>query len=165
NLALMIPLPDLLSTTTPTSLPSASSTGSENNVCKYGCIPDSSTNSSSSIFNSCELNVLISCDRYIFLSSGFCPDSTTAPLFFKRSRTSSVKPAIICLVKSVLDNECQVFTIALVATPPNAFCFSITATDAPNLAARTAAKTPVQLPPKTQISTLLITGKCLFLSI
>ncbi len=77
---------------------------------------------------------------------------------FKRSITSTVRPAIICLTYSVSNKECQIFTNELVATPPNAFCFSTIATRAPKREALTAANTPVQLPPKTQISTSLITG-------
>jgi hypothetical protein len=46
-----------------------------------------------------------------------------------------------------------------VAVPPKLFCFSIRTTFAPNRAARIAANTPVQLPPKTQTSASAKTGK------
>jgi hypothetical protein len=50
------------------------------------------------------------------------------------------------------------FTREFVATPPKEFCFSIIATLPPSLEALIAAKTPVQLPPNTQISNSPITG-------
>jgi hypothetical protein len=62
-----------------------------------------------------------------------------------------------------LYSECQIFTSPFVATPPKAFCFSTITTDAPNRAALTAAKTPVQLPPSTQMSNSPITGMFFFL--
>src|SRR5687767_6918789 len=48
--------------------------------------------------------------------------------------------------------ECQSLTCAAVAEPPKMMFCSTTQTDAPRRAARTAANTPVQLPPMTQRS-------------
>ena len=109
----------------------------------------SMTSSSNSIFNSSVLSL------NALEGSG---DSRTASRFFRRSITSAVSPPMICRVPSVLCRLCQMLTAPAVATPPKQFCFSMTATCIPRWAARTAAKTPVQLPPTTTTSVSCTTG-------
>lgn len=76
----------------------------------------------------------------------------TAWIFSSRRMTSCVSPPMIRDFPLRSYSLCQTLTRLEAATPPKAFCFSTRATLAPSWAARTAAKTPVQLPPSTQTS-------------
>ena len=77
-----------------------------------------------------------------------------------RSIISNVSPPITCRVPVASNTECHMLTNPQLAVPPSRFCFSTRITRAPSRAARTAANTPVQLPPITQTSASAATFTC-----
>ncbi len=137
--------PSLFSTTMPVSL-SPSRMGAQYRVWKNSSMPCSPASLSSSIFSSS----VFSSYRASRLGSS---ETATAPTLFSRSSTSWVSPAMTCFCSSSSVSLCHTFTSPDVATPPRQLSISTTRTRRPSRAARTAANSPVQLPPTTHKST------------